>query len=487
MIYADNNNHISIKSTRVATEQKLMMDRLHEHGLATHDITEASSIAESLGVRVDGLSGRITATPARDWRLSRALRGSEARPSISGEELQVTLGHMTMRSMLNRSLLSILRHSYVFVAQCYTKGTRLWVSVAREMLLFRSLMVLGEANVMAHWSPDMFCTDASLSGYAVMSRRLSQEMPLSARGFDERWRFKRASGSRVAPRTAALEGLDVFEDVETVLPSVSGEVQGVDELVKGFPEVASGLMEQSQWHCLWAAPMRFREPIHQIEARSILSLMKHLAKDRRYHNTRVAVFNDNMGVVLAVSKGRCSSYGLLRLLRRLSAHILATGIRLHLRWVPSELNTADADSRRWEPGRNGRACQSTSQEACRGFRKERGDQGERPMQAPRGAGGDTHTSKEAEISIIEPRKDTSRGAEGQTPKGGRDAQEEARETMRIYQEDESDPRGEIHSHRGKTTRGGWKSSMRSRTTSSSTSRAKRVSTKSCASTWMRFS
>ncbi|CAE7434980.1 unnamed protein product [Symbiodinium sp. KB8] len=152
----------------------------------------------------------------------------------------------------------LCRNSYVFVAQCYTKRTRLWVSVAREMFLFRSLMVLGEANVMAQWSPDMFCTDASLSGYAVMSRRLSQEMPLSVRGFDERWRFKRASGSRVAPRTAALEGLDVFEDIETVLASVSGEVQGVDELVKRFPEVASGLMEQSQWHCLWAAPMRFR-------------------------------------------------------------------------------------------------------------------------------------------------------------------------------------------------------------------------------------
>ena len=162
MIYADNNNHIGVKSESVACEQKAMMDRLHEHGLATHDITEASGIAESLGVRVDGLSGRITATPARDWRLFRALRALETRPIISGEELQVVLGHMTMRSMLNRSLLSILRHSYVFVAQCYTRRTRLWSSVAHEMFLFRSLMVLGEANVMAKWSSDLFCGRQSL-------------------------------------------------------------------------------------------------------------------------------------------------------------------------------------------------------------------------------------------------------------------------------------------------------------------------------------
>ena len=448
MIYADNNNHIGVKSESVACEQKAMMDRLHEHGLATHDITEASGIAESLGVRVDGLSGRITATPARDWRLFRALRALETRPIISGEELQVVLGHMTMRSMLNRSLLSILRHSCVFVAQCYTRRTRLWSSVAHEMFLFRSLMVLGEANVMAKWSSDLFCTDASLSGYAVMNRRYQQVLPVSVRGFDERWRFKRTAGSRVAPRATALEGLDVFEDVETVLPGVSGEVQGVDEVSSGFPEVAHEVLDPSQWHCLWAAPMHFREPIHQIEARSVRSLVKHLAKDRHYHNKRVAVFNDNMGVVLAVSKGRCASYGLLRLLRRLSAHTLATGIRLHLRWVPSELNSADADSRRWEPARHKWEGQKAGKDACGGVWEERSETSKWSLPSSGRADGEHRESKEDAFPIGEPGKEAPSGAAWRTPENGGQSQEKAREghaqEEEVCQENAGDQRRKVH-------------------------------------------
>ena len=61
------------------------------------------------------------------------------------------------------------------------------------------------------------------------------------------------------------------------------------------------------------------------------------------------MLNDNMGVVLSIQKGRSSSYGLLRLIQRISSHCLASGVRLHVRWVPSELNVADAPSRQWEP------------------------------------------------------------------------------------------------------------------------------------------
>ena len=447
MIYADNNNHVALSSKRVSSDQKIMMDKLHEHGLATHDITEASHIAESLGVRIDGLAGRITATPARDWRLWRALQALEARPFISGEELQVVLGHMTMRSMLNRSLLSILRHAYVFVAQCYKKRTRLWRSVALEMYLFRSLMILGEANVMAEWSTDMFCTDASLSGYAVMCRQCPQEIPMEVRSFDERWRFKRTEGTRVAPRRAALEGMDVFEDVETVLPNCMGEVRGPHAIQSSFPEVPQGLMEQSHWQCLWAAHMQFSEPIHQIEARSVLSLVKHLAKDRRFHNRRVAAFNDNMGVVLAVSKGRCASYGLLRLLRRISAHLLGTGIRLHLRWVPSEVNTADVDSRRWEASRSPVDAKKASKKARGDFQQERGGNLKQEVQTARRDARCLEQGKETEVANSESRARAQSGVPRWSQEDGGCAQEkeaaghEAENEVR--EENESHARGEV--------------------------------------------
>ena len=77
--------------------------------------------------------------------------------------------------------------------------------------------------------------------------------------------------------------------------------------------------------------------------------MKHITRNVRMHDHRVLVFNDNLGVVLAVQKGRASDYGLLRLIQRLAAHPLASGVKIQLRWIPSERNAADAGSRAWEP------------------------------------------------------------------------------------------------------------------------------------------
>ena len=61
------------------------------------------------------------------------------RPSITGEQLQVIVGHMTVRALLHRGLMGILRHSYVFIEECYEKRTRLWGSVVNELWMFRHL------------------------------------------------------------------------------------------------------------------------------------------------------------------------------------------------------------------------------------------------------------------------------------------------------------------------------------------------------------
>ena len=56
-----------------------------------------------------------------------------------------------------------------------------------------------------------------------------------------------------------------------------------------------------------------------------------------------------VGSTEAVQKGRASDYGLLRLIQRLAAHTLASGVKIQLRWIPSERNAADTGSRAWEP------------------------------------------------------------------------------------------------------------------------------------------
>eukprot|EP00959_Pyramimonas_sp_CCMP1952_P459200 9477871-Pyramimonas_sp.AAC.1 len=52
-----------------------------------------------------------------------------------------------------------------------------------------------------------------------------------------------------------------------------------------------------------------------------------------------------MSVVLALSRSRCRDFALLAVLRKLSGFLLARNIRLHVAWVPSELNFGDEPSR----------------------------------------------------------------------------------------------------------------------------------------------
>ena len=54
-------------------------------------------------------------------------------------------------------------------------------------------------------------------------------------------------------------------------------------------------------------------------------------------------------MVLALEKGRCSSWGVLLCCRRLLALSLASDTKFYHRWHPSERNAADCGSRLWEP------------------------------------------------------------------------------------------------------------------------------------------
>ena len=178
-------------------------------------------------------------------------------------------------------------------------------------------MPLGVANLRAPWCSDIYCTDASLSGYAVYSRELSIDKVREIGREDERWWFYR--GPVVAPRVAALG--DELEDPLTVM-------FGDWELDETFPEVPKSVFDGDAWHKMWNAPIHYKEPIHVLEGRSILGAVKNACRDSRKHGSRMLVLNDNMGVVLATQKGRCAAYPLLRILRRVAAHSLGCGVRV---------------------------------------------------------------------------------------------------------------------------------------------------------------
>ena len=110
----------------------------------------------------------------------------------------------------------------------------------------------------------------------------------------------------------------------------------------------------------------WRESEHNniLETRTVTSTLKHLVRQRSAWDSKVLIFTDNLCTLGVLSKGRSSVFAFLVLARRAAAMTLAVGIRMHLRWVPSELDYADGPSRGEDVG----VAQETQQaHQCRGL------------------------------------------------------------------------------------------------------------------------
>jgi hypothetical protein len=114
---------------------------------------------------------------------------------------------------------------------------------------------------------------------------------------------------------------------------------------QGFNEISTDLLKPEDWAVVWSKPWRFQANILNTEARALGWSVEHLLRSNRNINKRLLCFSDNLPLVLGACKGRAKSGYLLKPLRRITSLLLATGSRLAVRWIASELNVADAPSR----------------------------------------------------------------------------------------------------------------------------------------------
>ena len=87
------------------------------------------------------------------------------------------------------------------------------------------------------------------------------------------------------------------------------------------------------------------EHIDIMEGRAFLAGLRWVLRRPDRHRRRVVALIDSRVWIGAAAKGRSSSVPLLRLLRRVSALVLATGVVAHYIYIPSKRNPADAPSR----------------------------------------------------------------------------------------------------------------------------------------------
>ena len=348
--YADNLNVAGISAEKVQQVKDRVVCHLRGLGFKVHEELDACTVANSLGFRIDGELGTVQPIPEKLFRVRLAFRWLSRRPKVSSKAVEKLLGHAVHFAMVRRELLSIFRGLYDFAAQHGNVRTRLPRGAAREAKWISELLQLCSTNLRKSWDTELTASDASLSGIAVCSRQVTLEEVSSLGTQKECWRFRSYNPALCPRKHAGITGKDVFSDVDTVKP-VSGTTFDPFAINEEFMEVPPGLMEQKDWHVCFAVHMKFSEHITLLEGRGVLAGVRHKLRCTRAFGRRHVHLNDNLATVLIADKGRSSSYAMLRVCRRLAALILASGITLTTRWVPSELNVADHASRRWEAER----------------------------------------------------------------------------------------------------------------------------------------
>ena len=82
-----------------------------------------------------------------------------------------------------------------------------------------------------------------------------------------------------------------------------------------FPELYQSKIDAHPWRLIQARPYHHREPIHLKEGRAVLFGLKRKARQIRNHHQRHLALTDNLGLALALEKGRATDFRMLRLCR----------------------------------------------------------------------------------------------------------------------------------------------------------------------------
>ncbi len=96
---------------------------------------------------------------------------------------------------------------------------------------------------------------------------------------------------------------------------------------------------------------RDREHINILELRAVQTALRWATSRPAGVDCRLLLLVDSSVSVYALNKGRSSSRPMLRRLRAIAALVLASGLRVFTRWVPSKFNPADEPSRRFDQNR----------------------------------------------------------------------------------------------------------------------------------------
>lgn len=174
---------------------EVVSQEMQRSGLPVHE-TEVSIGGQTLGWEIAEASHEIGATPQSIWRMRFALEEVLKTGSLRGDELEVLLGHYTVRALIRRELLSVMAASYRFAREMRGRRAVLWPAVQRELRWAKGLCMMAFRDLSAPWHPEVLAVDASWWGGGAVSARFD------CRGA-RAWKAQRALALLAGRRRAA--------------------------------------------------------------------------------------------------------------------------------------------------------------------------------------------------------------------------------------------------------------------------------------------
>ena len=262
---------------------------------------------ECIGVEVHGTELTCGVHPAKIAKLVLRTKAYLIRGHCTGTDMSKLGGHWTWVFMARRCAFAVFSSVYRFIETAGRRDFDIWPTVARELRLAVALAPLLFTSLDAQWFPQVVATDASGTGQGVV---------------------------------ASDCGVSVVEQLARA-PLPTAEDGEMDRTL--HPALAN-----AKWKQIVSSPFCYPEHINVLELRALTTGVRWVLSSPNSTGCRMLTLCDSMVALFAVRKGRSSSHQLLRRLRSLSALLLALGVQLYANWIPTEVNPADAPSRRYE-------------------------------------------------------------------------------------------------------------------------------------------
>ncbi|CAE8715533.1 unnamed protein product [Polarella glacialis] len=419
-IYVDNVAIIGGVPEDADRRMRAVCERFGQLGIpfvVTHKSSQ--SYLDTIGLRFDFARRALMHKSRRCWRLRLATLALLRRRKVRGSVLQVWGGHVIHHFSLLRPGMSCLHSFYRFIEFAGNEQKVLWPSVRQEMRLVIGLVFLGEAHLGAPIHENVYLGDSSTYGFSLMVTKSSQLEVRQATLHRERWRFivpdvelgaplvspldfsslggLSPLGGEVAPPpglwppgaheissgwsrgscpgagfgTSTQYGRQLLQQAELRRKPVqswrpSRPPRPLVEVPDSIPVIGPEWDKQDRYTLLVAAPWHHTaEHINIKEMRVLLMGVRRCCRDRSALGHRVLLLSDNLVSVLALEKGRSSSYSLNLLCRRAAAYSIGGRISFRFRHIGTDRNVADAPSRWFDPpgSKHSRQCSNSPRTA----------------------------------------------------------------------------------------------------------------------------